>query len=491
MANITFLCGSLEKVNARTVANGQLLFATDSKQLFIDNSDTRIEIAEIVHVSALPAVASAIANKFYYVDGSNILAISDGTKWIQVNAQSTIETGETNGTIKVNGTEVAVAGLGTAAYKAVEDFDAAGEAAKVLGTEADTSDKATVYGVKALADAKVASVTATDKSITVGGTATAPTVGVTISTTENNTLTLDANGLFVPAPAAAAEYTVKKETTAENGFIATYQLYKDDTAVGDKINIPKDYLVKSASINTCATNGTPAGFTAGQKYIDFVINSVDGTGNESHIYLNVTDLVDVYTAGDAVTISDANAVSVNVKVENGLSITDNKIALALATADTAGEGGATVAGTAGAMSGADKTKLDGIAAGAEVNYIKAVEGALAVDGDGKLTIGAASATAAGTMSADDKKKLDGIAEGAEVNVVKSVEGALSVSEAGVLSVATADATKDGIISKETFSKIDGIETGAQANKIETISFNGTDVAITDKKAAINLAWVEL
>ncbi len=490
MANITFLCGSLEKVNARTVANGQLLFATDSKQLFIDNSDTRIEIAEIVHVSVLPAVASAIANKFYYVDGSNILAISDGTKWIQVNAQSTIETGETNGTIKVNGTEVAVAGLGTAAYKAVEDFDAAGEAAKVLGTEADTSDKATVYGVKALADAKVASVTATDKSITVGGTATAPTVGVTISTTEGNALKLDENGLIVTIP-TAAEYTVKKETTAENGFIATYQLYKDETAVGDKINIPKDYLVKSASINTCAADGTPAGFTAGQKYIDFVINSVDGAGNESHIYLNVTDLVDVYTAGDGITISDANAVSVNVKVENGLSITDNKIALALATADTAGEGGAAVAGTAGAMSGADKTKLDGIAAGAEVNYIKAVEGALAVDGDGKLTIGAASATAAGTMSADDKKKLDGIAEGAEVNVVKSVEGALSVSEAGVLSVATADATKDGIISKETFSKIDGIETGAQANKIETISFNGTDVTITDKKAAINLAWVEL
>lgn len=490
MANITFLCGSLEKVNARTVANGQLLFATDSKQLFIDNSDTRIEIAEVVHVTTLPAVADAITNKFYYVTGSNILAITDGTKWIQVNAQSTIETGETNGTIKVNGTEVAVAGLGTAAYKTVEDFDAAGEAAKVLGTEADTSDKATVYGVKALADAKVASVTAADKSVTVGGTATAPTVGVTISTTEGNALKLDENGLIVTIP-TAAEYTVKKETTAEDGFIATYQLYKDETAVGDKINIPKDYLVKSASINTCATDGTPAGFTAGQKYIDFVINSVDGASNESHIYLNVTDLVDVYTAGDAVTISDANAVSVNVKVENGLSITDNKIALALATADAAGEGGATVAGTAGAMSGADKTKLDGIAAGAEVNYVKAVEGALSVDADGKLTIGAASTTAAGTMSAEDKTKLDGIAEGAEVNVVKSVEGALSVSDAGVLSVATADATKDGIISKETFSKIDGVETGAQANKIETISFNGTDVTITDKKAAINLAWVEL
>ena len=43
--------------------------------------------------------------------------------------------------------------LGTASKKNEEDFDASGAADAVLGTESDTADKATVYGVKAAVDA--------------------------------------------------------------------------------------------------------------------------------------------------------------------------------------------------------------------------------------------------------------------------------------------------------------------------------------------------
>lgn len=43
--------------------------------------------------------------------------------------------------------------LGSASKKNVEDFDANGAAEAVLGTESDTADKATVYGVKAAVDA--------------------------------------------------------------------------------------------------------------------------------------------------------------------------------------------------------------------------------------------------------------------------------------------------------------------------------------------------
>ena len=39
--------------------------------------------------------------------------------------------------------------LGTASKKNEEDFDVSGAADAVLGTESDTADKATVYGVKA------------------------------------------------------------------------------------------------------------------------------------------------------------------------------------------------------------------------------------------------------------------------------------------------------------------------------------------------------
>lgn len=108
----------------------------------------------------------------------------------------------------------------------------------------------------------------------------------------------------------AAEYSVVKATTAEEGYAASYNLTKDGINVGATINIPKDYLVKSATVETVATADTPVtGYKVGDKYIDFIVNTVDGTGNESHIYLAVNELVDVYTAGDGIIIGADNAIT--------------------------------------------------------------------------------------------------------------------------------------------------------------------------------------
>ena len=60
-----------------------------------------------------------------------------------------ITEGTANGTIKVKDGDVKVHGLDSAAYKKETDFDAAGAASKVLGSDTDTKDKATVYGVQA------------------------------------------------------------------------------------------------------------------------------------------------------------------------------------------------------------------------------------------------------------------------------------------------------------------------------------------------------
>ena len=110
---------------------------------------------------------------------------------------------------------------------------------------------------------------------------------------------------------AEPEYTIAKLETATEGYIASYQLKKDGVPVGDTVNIPKDYLVKSTEIKTVDTADTPvSGYVVGDKYIDFVINTVDGDGNESHIYLLVSDLAQTYTAGNGIDISAANAISV-------------------------------------------------------------------------------------------------------------------------------------------------------------------------------------
>lgn len=63
----------------------------------------------------------------------------------------TLVEGGTNGTVKFNGTDVKVHGLGTAAYKAENAFDAAGTASAVKGAESDDNTKITVYGARKLA----------------------------------------------------------------------------------------------------------------------------------------------------------------------------------------------------------------------------------------------------------------------------------------------------------------------------------------------------
>ena len=252
--------------------------------------------------------------------------------------------------------------------------DAAGSAAAVLGTSADDSDKATVYGARALAqkgidaannalgvaNGKVASVNNADASIVIGGTGVDPTLKVNVSTDADNALKLTTNGLKVIVP-DGAEYSMVKLAQARDGYLASYQMTKDGTNIGEVINIPKDYLVKSAEVKTSTGTGDPSGFPAGTKYIDFTVNTYDtetGTGTESHIYLDVQSLVDVYTNGNGISISDANVISAKVKEANGLSLTANGIAMAAAGTSNAG-----------AMSAAHYTKLEGIESGATKNSI--------------------------------------------------------------------------------------------------------------------------
>lgn len=146
-------------------------------------------------------------------------------------------------------------------------------------------------------------------------------------------------------------YTVTKQQVAEAGYSSTYQLFENGTAVGDKINIPKDLVVESGSVETVETADVPyAGAQVGDKYIDLVIANADN----QHIYIPVNDLVDTYTAGNGITISN-NAISANVVAGNGLSVSASGIAMGAASASTSGVGGA-----AGAMSATDKEKLDTI-----------------------------------------------------------------------------------------------------------------------------------
>lgn len=111
--------------------------------------------------------------------------------------------------------------------------------------------------------------------------------------------------------------TVEKKQTAEEGFATSYIIKQNGKQVGSSINIPKDFLVKSGTVKTVTTINQPVnGYKVGQKYLDFVVNTASNDGQESHIYILVEDLVDVYTGstGDqiAVVVGNDNTISASL-----------------------------------------------------------------------------------------------------------------------------------------------------------------------------------
>jgi len=149
-----------------------------------------------------------------------------------------------------------------------------------------------------------------DNNQALGGVEAGAQVNVIETVKLNGTaLTPDANKAVNVVIPAAAEYTIAQDQTAATGYAATYHLTKDGVNVGAAINIPKDMVVSSGSVKTCTEADTPvSGYKVGDKYIDLVLANADS----SHIYILVSDLIDVYTAGTAITIS-GNQISVNIE----------------------------------------------------------------------------------------------------------------------------------------------------------------------------------
>lgn len=123
------------------------------------------------------------------------------------------------------------------------------------------------------------------------------------------------------------EVTVEKLSTAETGYLSSYVIKQNDVQVGATINIPKDYLVKSAATHTVSTVNTPVtGYQVGDVYIDFVINTKDNSGTDEHLYLLVSDLIDEYTADESTLTLSSNTFS----VKDG-GVTKTKLASAVQT----------------------------------------------------------------------------------------------------------------------------------------------------------------
>lgn len=224
-----------------------------------------------------------------------------------------ITEGATNGTIAVEGTDVAVHGLQDAAYETVANLHK-------YADDADAVLKAAVVNTLAAADA----------SVTVTGTVTNKTVGVKLDPAADNAIKLGTDGLKVTLP-DAVEYTIVKDTDAGD-YAAIYHLTKDGENVGASINIPKDMVVKSGEVVT-NPEGQPEG--------TYLVLTLANTTSDK-IYINVSDLIEYVTSGsktgDMVVIAVSDDHKVTATITDG-TINKEKLTVAVQTslglADTA------------------------------------------------------------------------------------------------------------------------------------------------------------
>ena len=372
------------------------------------------------------------------------------------------------------------------------------------GEEAATGLYKEIADVLAVANAKVASVGATDKSVTVGGTATAPTVKVAISADEGNALSLAADGLKVTIPKVTVpEYSMKKLDAATSGMSASYQLTKDGTGIGAIIDIPKDMMVKSGSVQTYEAGSLPSGVTEAGTYIVLVLNDTA----ETKLYINVGSLIEYVTSGSA----ESDMVFINIDPQTHkvtATITDGTVTEAKLHADvkaklakavsavqsvTAGSANGTISvdgedvAVTGLKSAAYTESSAYDAAGTASGIKTALEG---TDSDDKTAVtikGAkafatdAAATAKSEAIADAKGKIDAL-NVEDTAVAKQFVSAVSET-GGKITVERRELVADDV-PELGISKISGLK-GALDAKQDTVTFNTAYDAATNKAATMS------
>ena len=354
------------------------------------------------------------------------------------------------------------------------------ESVKVNGTALDITEKAvnidlSAYAKTADMNKKVASVAAEDGSITIGGTATDPTVKVAVAAGEDNALKLVEGGLKVVVP-AAAEYSIKKLDAANEGMSASYQLTKNGTGVGTVIDIPKDMVVKSGTVETYKAGNLPTGVAEAGTYI--VLTLANAT--EDTLYINVGGLIEYVTGGSAAD----DAIQVNVTSDTHkvtASVKDGSLTLAMMDAGVK----------------ASLAKADSAVQKVEVGT---TNGTIKVDGKEVAVAGlqdAAYATVE-SLNATAQDKVDAattalIGKDADTDAENTIKGAKKYADKVAAASADINYTDAAVEKKfvtavnQTKGKIEVIREALKATDIPTIEqsqVNGLDTALAGKQDTV-------
>jgi hypothetical protein len=234
------------------------------------------------------------------------------------------------------------------------------------------------------------------------GTPTAPTAATATNTTQ----------------IATTAYVKAQGYTSNTGTVTSVA-----ASAGTGISVTGSPITTSGTLtitNTAPNVTTNISTTHAASSV--TVNSSDGTNGV--INAATTTLAGVMTGADKTKL-DGIAAGAQVNVATNLSLgtlTTTTVPVNSSTGTNVTLPAVTTT-LAGVMTSADKTKLDGIAAGAQVNvatnlgYTTAASNGTVTSSTGtNATLPAATTSLAGLMTSADKTKLDGIAAGAQVNV---------------------------------------------------------------------------
>jgi hypothetical protein len=226
-----------------------------------------------------------------------------------------------------------------------------------------------------------------------------------------DTFTSDASGHVT----AATKRSMPAATTSAAGVMSSADKTKlDGIAAGAQVNVATNLAQGTRTTTT--------------------VPITSSTGTSATLDIATTSLAGVMSSADKTKL-DGIASGAQVNVATNLSYTDSTRVINSSTGTGATLPVVVAGGISGLMTGADKTKLDGIASGATANTgtVTGVTGTAPIVSSGgtapAISISAATQSAAGSMSSADKTKLDGIATGATANdgTVTSVSAGTQIS----------------------------------------------------------------
>lgn len=261
---------------------GSLYFTTDERVIRLGATDgTFIKYTDFDIVATQTDLGTPVGkdpDRLYFVKETGNLVYSDGTNW-QIANSNVIET--------------------------------------IIGTPEDTSDEDTIYGLRKAIQEQLNDVQAGNgvavADVTETTNKTVKKVSVSLSENTDNILSFDESGKLLATVDSVAQYTISNVAGEGSPYSAVYQLQKDGVGVGDAINIPKDMVVSSGTVETYTEETLPEGVTTPGTYVVLVI----ANSTSDKLYIPVDKLVNRVVSAS----QETDAVQIAVNANQGISAT--------------------------------------------------------------------------------------------------------------------------------------------------------------------------